>query len=480
MHHRGAFAPAILAAAFGVPAASAADFSISVPGGAMTTVRNASAATVVQTAVAGGFDAAIALSASGLPAGVTATFAPATIAAPGAGGATLKVAAGAAAPVGVHTVTVTGSGGGLVRSATVSLTIASTTTTILSTDFEGTFPGSWQVVHLGSNAWWGPSTYRSFAGGKSLYCAASGSSAPPAGGTYPANMNSWVIYGPFSLVGASAAQATFRFWLNSQPTYDKFQFMWSTSFNTGYKGFTKTGASSGWETGTLDFNDPLFPTSGLGKPNVYFAFIFSSNASTQAEGAYVDSLSITKTMASTPCVVTCTAAAPAAAVAGLPAVFAGTINASSCSGSPSLAWTFGDGTPGSTSPSASHAYGGAGTFPWQMTASMGGQSCVGNGSVVVTSPCTLSCSATVPAAGNTRAPVAFHAEATASNCGASPAFDWDFGDGTHAATADAAHQYVTMGPKSWTLTVVAGSETCTRAGTVAIGKPIRRGLTRLP
>ncbi len=479
MRHRLAFA-ACLSTAIATPAAAAADFTVAVPGGAMTTVRNASAATTVTTAVSDGFAAAIALSASGLPAGVTATFAPATIAAPGAGGATFTLAAGGAAPIGAYTITVTGTGGGLVRSTTVSFTVASTTVTIFSDDFEGAFPGSWSIQHFGANAWWGPSTAKPYAGAKSLYCAASGSAAAPPGGPYPANMNAWVIYGPFSLLGASAAQVNFKFWLQSQTTKDKFQFMWSTSYNTGYWGFTKTG-TFGWTTGTLDFDDPLFPTSGLGKPSVYFALIFSSDGSTQDVGAYVDSLSITKTMASTPCTVTCSATVPGAGVAGSPVAVAGTINASSCSGAPSLAWSWGDGAPAGAGPSASHTYAAAGAYPWQMTAAMGGQTCVKNGSTTVAAPaCSLSCSATVPAAGNTRAATPFHAEATATNCGAAPAYDWDFGDGAHAATADAAHQYATMGPHSWVLTVTAGSETCTQSAIVAIGQPVHRHLSRSP
>ncbi len=114
-----------------------------------------------------------------------------------------------------------------------------------------------------------------------------------------------------------------------------------------------------------------------------------------------------------------------------------------------------------------------------MTVTADGRTCEKNGSIDVTAPpaCTLSCSATVPAAWTTRTPAQFHATATASGCGASPAFDWDFGDGTHAATADAAHTYATMGPRTWTLTVTADTETCIQSGTVAIGQAVRRNLS---
>jgi PKD repeat protein len=73
--------------------------------------------------------------------------------------------------------------------------------------------------------------------------------------------------------------------------------------------------------------------------------------------------------------------------------------------------------------------------------------------------------------------VPFHATATATGCGASPTYAWDFGDGAAAATADAAHGYATLGPKSWTLTVTAGTETCVDSGTVTIQYPVRRRLS---
>jgi PKD repeat protein len=552
----------------GEPLAAGPDFAVAVPGGAMTTAQLASAATVVRTTVSGGFNAAVALSVTGLPAGVSATFAPATIPAPGAGGATLKLAAGAAAPVGTYTLTVKGTAAAVIRSATVSFTVAPyapTDVTIYTDDFEGAFPGVWFTRRLGANTWWGSSTFRKYAGAKSVYCAGSGSAAPPAGGPYPANMSGWMAYGPFSLVGATGARASFKYWNKSQPTNDTFQFMMSIN-GTQWWGFKRSGTgSSVWQSDSLDLNDPLLPNSGLGQAAVYFAFIFESDGSTQYEGAYVDNLTITKTVGGTPCVVSCTASVPAWGAPGTPVQLEGTINAASCSGSPSITWSFGDGTPGSTAPSPAHTYAGNGAYPWQMTAAMGGQSCVKNGtitissctlgcgttvpaaaftgaavqfngavtpanctsaaaiawtfgdggpgssaqnpthlyatagvypwkmtvtadgrtcektgSITVTDPpvCSLSCSAIVPQAGSTKAPVQFHATATATDCGASPSYAWAFGDGGSAATADAVHAYGTLGPKSWTLTVTAGTETCVRNGTVTIQYPVRRHLVQ--
>jgi len=72
-----------------------------------------------------GFSAAIALSVSGLPKGVTATYLPTSIAAPGTGKSTitLKVASGAGSNIGVSTLTVTGKGGGVTQTQKLTLTV---------------------------------------------------------------------------------------------------------------------------------------------------------------------------------------------------------------------------------------------------------------------------------------------------------------------------------------------------------------------
>ena len=72
-----------------------------------------------------GFSAAIALSVSGLPKGVTATYLPTSIAAPGNGNSTmtLKVASAAGSNTGASTLTVTGKGGGVTQTQKLTLTV---------------------------------------------------------------------------------------------------------------------------------------------------------------------------------------------------------------------------------------------------------------------------------------------------------------------------------------------------------------------
>src|SRR4051812_7571261 len=58
------------------------DFTLSASPGAVSAAQGGSVNTTISTAVSGGFNSAVSLSASGLPSGATATFTPASIAAP--------------------------------------------------------------------------------------------------------------------------------------------------------------------------------------------------------------------------------------------------------------------------------------------------------------------------------------------------------------------------------------------------------------
>jgi uncharacterized membrane protein len=90
---------------------------------ASVTVRGDTGRSTITTAVSGGFSSAVALSATGQPAGVTVSFAPASIAAPGSGSSTMTMAVSYSTPDGTYPITVTGSGGGLTHTATVTLIV---------------------------------------------------------------------------------------------------------------------------------------------------------------------------------------------------------------------------------------------------------------------------------------------------------------------------------------------------------------------
>jgi subtilase family serine protease len=101
----------------------APDFTISASPASITATKGSTKTSKITTTVIGGFDSAVALSASNEGTGITVTFSPATIAAPGAGTstATIKVASGASS--GAHKITVTGTGGGVTHATTITVDV---------------------------------------------------------------------------------------------------------------------------------------------------------------------------------------------------------------------------------------------------------------------------------------------------------------------------------------------------------------------
>jgi len=105
------------------PGTQTPDFVLSASPASLSVAQSSSGSTTISSAIAGGFSSAISLSVSGLPAGVTASFSPTSITAPGNGSSTLTFTAGSTATTGSFNATVTASGGGITHTATVALNI---------------------------------------------------------------------------------------------------------------------------------------------------------------------------------------------------------------------------------------------------------------------------------------------------------------------------------------------------------------------
>ena len=105
-----------------VTAPPSANFTISASPSAITVVRGSSGTSTITTAALNGFNSAIALSATGQPSGVTVSFSPTSIPAPGSGTSTMKVTTSRAS-TGSHTITITGKGGGKTNTTKVTLTV---------------------------------------------------------------------------------------------------------------------------------------------------------------------------------------------------------------------------------------------------------------------------------------------------------------------------------------------------------------------
>lgn len=102
---------------------------------ASVTLAKAGTTMTVTTAVSGGLSSPVSLSVSGLPAGLTASFKPASIAVPGTGNSLLTLTPGTTLPPSSWILTITASGGGVTskaslavsRAAVVPLTLLDTT-----------------------------------------------------------------------------------------------------------------------------------------------------------------------------------------------------------------------------------------------------------------------------------------------------------------------------------------------------------------
>ncbi|HKF20948.1 MAG TPA: alkaline phosphatase family protein, partial [Candidatus Angelobacter sp.] len=125
------------------------DFSVAASPTNVSVVQGSSATSTISTAVSGGFNSAVALSASGLPTGVTASFSPSSIAAPGSGSSTLTLSAGSTATTGTATVTVTATGGGVTHTAAITLTVTSAATPDFAVSAS---PSSVSVAQAGSSS----------------------------------------------------------------------------------------------------------------------------------------------------------------------------------------------------------------------------------------------------------------------------------------------------------------------------------------
>jgi subtilisin family serine protease len=97
------------------------DFSVSVSPTSGSTAPGGSVTTTVNTATTNGSAQSVSLSASGLPAGATASFNPATVTS--GGSSTLTISTSASTPPGTYPVTVTGSAASGTRTATYTLTV---------------------------------------------------------------------------------------------------------------------------------------------------------------------------------------------------------------------------------------------------------------------------------------------------------------------------------------------------------------------
>lgn len=106
-----------------VVSVSVPGFTLAVSPASLSLNQGGSVTATVSTALLGGFNAPIALSASNLPSGVSATFGSTNIAAPGSGKVAVTFSASSGATLGTTVISITAAGGGVSRTTTLSLNV---------------------------------------------------------------------------------------------------------------------------------------------------------------------------------------------------------------------------------------------------------------------------------------------------------------------------------------------------------------------
>ncbi|MBN1391198.1 MAG: hypothetical protein JW947_00165 [Sedimentisphaerales bacterium] len=173
--------------------------------------------------------------------------------------------------------------------------------TVFSDGFESSWPGPWSVTDQDSSNgsdYWGRLTCKpggAHSGSYSVWCAAEGDMTD-CGSSYDNYMQSWMVYGPFSLSDCTDGEVDFYFVNECESGYDAFYFVISIN-GVNFYGYYHTGTTSSypntWQHYTFDLTS--VPTLGnvCGQSNVYFAFVFSSdNVINSYRGAYIDDVAI--------------------------------------------------------------------------------------------------------------------------------------------------------------------------------------------
>lgn len=169
---------------------------------------------------------------------------------------------------------------------------------LMTETFEDVFPDPadpWEIKDItGSNYMWAKRDCEhntTYGGGYSAWAVGGGSSGSSlaCGSHYPDGVETWMIYGPFSLVDYQQAELVFYRFLNMQ-FGDEFK--WMASIN-GLEFYGEgTYAFEFWKKYVFDLTN--VPTLGnlAGESQIYIAFVFKSNndGATLSHGAYVDDI----------------------------------------------------------------------------------------------------------------------------------------------------------------------------------------------
>lgn len=180
----------------------------------------------------------------------------------------------------------------LLAVAPVSTASAATWRVIEMQTFEANFPGTdpaWAIrdvngPSVGGVEIWDDSSQRAYKGAWAAH--------PSDGGPYPTHVDTWMRYGPFSLVGARDANYSFWYWMDTELQYDEFGWQHSCDGGKTWTGTQISGIRKSWKKVTVS----LKPC--VGKVDVRIRWTFESDYSNpsgaELAGVFVDNVKIQK------------------------------------------------------------------------------------------------------------------------------------------------------------------------------------------
>jgi len=183
---------------------------------------------------------------------------------------------------------------------------ATSSTFIMTEDFEGDFPSSgWDLVdNNGTGHLWDDVNcfaIESSGTGWAAWPAAAGSNGldPCTGDDYPNGLETWLIYGPFSLTDAQSASLDFYFRIESESCCD--YLFWGASIDdVNYYGEIASGTytsgpfNNGYNFASFDLTDVYNLGDLSGQPQVWIAFVFHSDDSATGRGPFIDAITLRK------------------------------------------------------------------------------------------------------------------------------------------------------------------------------------------
>lgn len=144
---------------------------------------------------------------------------------------------------------------------------------------------------------WIPATCRVYNGQYSAMGAGGGADGmqTACADEYPNNVRSWMVYGPFNLTDAVAAELRAKVWVYTEPYNDMLCLVASTDRKV-FNGPCVSGNSNGWVEELFDLNKVYRTGSLLGRSDLYVALVFITNDTDTRPhmGVYADDVVLRK------------------------------------------------------------------------------------------------------------------------------------------------------------------------------------------